>query len=378
MTAANSFLFLSANTRWVYALAEALARDVPVHVTRLHDWRTYWINQPSWPDPDPDAMGNLERTHKVLPTGYAGTLEWLARPFMRWLIDNWRSELRRASETEPYVVAPYPYLEPWVRRIPSERLIYYNLDAYSLYRPARAEWIREREAQLVERAGLTICLSQYQVERLRKRHPSHAERIRHFPLGVLESFVNPNPSREPESGTVGYVGNLTDRVDWTLVDAVAERCPRLQFRFAGGLEDLETGGSASDWKRWRGRALDRSNVDHLGRIPQEDVTDVYWSSAVNWIPYDSDHPFNRASCPTKVMDSIASGRPVVSTDIPECRLYPEWITIGQSPGQVAAELRRAATTRRPRENARQQVGFAREHTWPERKNELLDLVEQTK
>lgn len=27
------------------------------------------------------------------------------------------------------------------------------------------------------------------------------------------------------------------------------------------------------------------------------------------------------------MDGIASVRPILSTDIPECRLYPDWITI---------------------------------------------------
>ena len=30
------------------------------------------------------------------------------------------------------------------------------------------------------------------------------------------------------------------------------------------------------------------------------------------IPYRADHPFNRASCPTKVMDYMATSRPVVS------------------------------------------------------------------
>ncbi|MEB3310430.1 MAG: hypothetical protein VKJ02_09365 [Snowella sp.] len=39
------------------------------------------------------------------------------------------------------------------------------------------------------------------------------------------------------------------------------------------------------------------------------------------------HPFNQADCPTKFMDGIASVRPILSTDIPECRLYPDWITI---------------------------------------------------
>ena len=39
------------------------------------------------------------------------------------------------------------------------------------------------------------------------------------------------------------------------------------------------------------------------------------------IPYRPDHPFNRVCCPTKIMDYMGTGRPIVSTALPECRLY---------------------------------------------------------
>jgi len=264
-------------------------------------------------------------------------------------------------------------LAPWVRDVPQDRLIYYNLDAYTLYRPERAGWIREREAKLVERAGLTVCLSRTQVDALRTRHPTHADRIEHFPLGVLEAFLNPNPERSPKQQTVGYVGNLTDRVDWAFVRAVTEHCPDLRFVFAGSLEDLQTGGHRSDWRRHRDAVLQRPNVNHLGRLPQNEVTDLYWNCAVNWIPYDADHPFNWAACPTKVMDAIASGRPVVSTPVPECTLYPEWIDIVDTPKEASDRLYAAvdATEEHP---SHKQIAFARRHTWHQRAAQFLSLT----
>lgn len=374
---AASFLFLAANTRWVYALSEELAHEGPVHVTRLNDWRTYWMNQPSWPEPDPDAIPNLERTHKVLPTGYSGRLEWLARPFTRRMINGWRQELQEKSGEEPVVVAPYPYLVPWVRSVPQDRLVYYNLDAYRLYRPKRSEWIHEREGELVERAGLTVCLAQTQVEALKGRHPGQADGIEHFPLGVLDSFLNPHPDRDPDPGTVGYVGNLTDRIDWRLVRSVVDECPDLRFIFAGSLDEIETGGKKSEWRKHRTAALQQPNVEHLGRIPQDDVTQLYWNCAVKWIPYDTEHPFNRAACPTKIMDGIASGRPVISTDVPECRLYPEWITIADTTADISSALRTLAQT--PAEHDGQaQVAFARQHTWGQRADEFRRLVSHTR
>ena len=322
MTARRPFLFLSANTPWVYALAHRLGADVPVRAVRVFDWGVYYRQRPAWPPGPPSA--HLTRTTRVMPTGYTGLLEPLVRPFAQWFVGRWQRALQakgggEPASAEPIVVAPYPYLAPWVRRVPGDRLVYYNLDDYVLYRPERAAQITAQEDELVRRAHRTVCLSQHQVEALRARHPRRAHRIHHFPLGVTEAFVNPAPEAPPAPRTVGYVGNLSDRVDWTLVNATAARCPDLTFRFVGGADPE---ARATPWERARAEAFRRPNVDYVGRVPQEAVAAHYWSFAVNWIPYDAAHPFNRAACPTKIMDGLGSGRPMVSTPVPECRLYP--------------------------------------------------------
>jgi len=252
--------------------------------------------------------------------------------------------------------------------VPGQHLVYYNLDDYALYRPERADRIRDREDELIQRAHRTLCLSVHQVEHLRDRHPDRADRILHFPLGVTDAFLNPSPETPPDPRTITYVGNLTDRVDWDFVNAVAVRCPSLTFRFVGSadLSALEM-----SWQRARTKAFRRENVDFVGRVPQEAVTGYYWSATVNWIPYDTDHPFNRASCPTKVMDGIGSGRPVVSTDVPECRLYPDWINIVRSPEEAAGALRNAVERDH---DPSAQMDFAHGQTWVHRSKRFENLV----
>ena len=171
----SSFLFLSANTPWVYALADRLGRRHAVHAVRFFDWRVYRANQPTWP---PGALSDhLARTTRVMPTGYTGVLEPVLRPLLAWMIRRWRQQLRARSGSSPTVVAPYPYLAPWVRDVPGQHLVYYNLDDYALYRPERADRIRDREDELIQRAHRTLCLSVHQVEHLRDRHPDRADRI---------------------------------------------------------------------------------------------------------------------------------------------------------------------------------------------------------
>ena len=59
-----------------------------------------------------------------------------------------------------------------------------------------------------------------------------------------------------------------------------------------------------------------------GTCPIDNFTvNSVWKKAICLIPYIVDHPFNQACSPTKIMDCMGTGRPVVSTSIPECRLY---------------------------------------------------------
>ncbi len=366
-----SFLFLSANTPWVYSLAETLANYHPTHATYFYDWLTYRRVRPSWPNVKSPAL--LQRSMELLPPGYAGHLELLFRPYLRFKIQRWCDQLQKITGEHPWIIAPYPYLAPWVRKIPKKKLIYYNLDDYVLYQPSRQEVILAQEKELVEAANITICLSQFQVEALQKRYPQQAQRIYHYPLGVVDSYINPKPQISPQPMTVGYVGNLIERVDWRLVYQIAQACPEITFVFVGGLDGFAGGISKPDWQIDRETVLSLPNVRHIGKVPQAEVAQYYWSFAVNWIPYTASHPFNQAACPTKIMDAIASSRLVLSTDIPECRLYPEWISIFHSPEEAIALLRKQLAfgeTVEADKKRLQQLDFVCQHTWHKRAQTL--------
>lgn len=370
---AGPFLFLSANTPWVYALAEALSENADVTAVRFYDYATHRRLRPQWPE----DKSRVRRLMVKLPPGYAGRLELFFRTFIQTFVTKERARLRRATATEPIVVCPYPYLAPWVRGVPDHNLVYYNLDDYALYNPSRAEQTARLEAELINRARVTLCLSAHQVEALRSRYPDVAHRIRHFPLGVVENFINPDPERPPPlPRTVGYVGNLTNRVDWPFFERVASLLSDAQFHVVGKLDNPRSGAEMIGWQSARDRVLDLPNVRYEGAVPQAQVREHYWRYAVNWMPYTMDHPFNVASCPTKIMDALASGRPLLSTDLPEVRLYPERIRVVRTP-EEAAESLGALLRSEDHRDARRQIAFAAAHTWKCRAASLLHLLSAT-
>jgi glycosyltransferase involved in cell wall biosynthesis len=373
----RSFLFLVANTPWVYALAEAIARDFPTHVTRSYDWLNYRRLKPQWPSSFIPPF--LQRTMQLLPPGYAGRLGTIFYPYLNRKVKHWYRILEQDSGTTPWIFVPYPFSAPWVRQISSERLIYYNLDEYIYYQPSRKEQILRQEAELVNRAKIILCIAQFQVEVLRQRYPHRADSIYHFPLGVVESYLNPQPERLPEPMTVGYIGNLIERVDWQLVLQIAQACPDITFIFVGGLDGFAGDVNREAWKVTRQAVLSLPNVRHINKVPQEQVTQYYWSFAINWMPYDITHPFNRAACPTKVMDSIATGRPILSTDVPECRLYPKWINVFHSPEEAVTLIRQQLSSSGTQDayyKSTEQLKFAEQQTWQARARTLVKLLAQ--
>lgn len=369
-----SFLFLSANTPWVYALAEAMANSCPTRAVRFYDWSNYYRLHPTWPKSKSDR---LHRSMCVLPPGYASSFELFSRLYLRSKIRHWCYELEKESGEYPWVVAPYPYLASWVRDIAPDKLIYYNLDDYVLYQPARRTQILANEAKLVAKADKILCLAQYQVKTLCERYPAKANQIYHYPLGVDDVLINSQPINLPQPMTVGYVGNLTERVDWELVKQVAQMCSQITFVFVGSLEDYPDGFDIPNWRQIRSETLALPNIRHIGHVPQAEVVKYYWSFALNWIPYTVSHPFNQASCPTKIMDTIATGRPVISTDVPECRLYPEWITIFYSEKDAADLIGKKLHGLIMQDHSQRsinQIEFAQQNTWQVRAQQLKNIL----
>lgn len=367
---ARAFLFLSANTPWVYALARSLAAHGAVTALRFYDWANYRRLKPQWPE----ETSPVRRLMVKLPPGYAGRFEPIFRPYVRAIIMREWARLRRATGAEPITVCPYPYLAPWVRAVPDESLVYYNLDDYSLYDPARATRTALLEDELISRARLSICLSVNQMRLLQSCHPEAAGRIVHFPLGVVDDFLNPAPHIAPLPNTVGYIGNLSGRVDWRLIERVATLVPEARFHIIGKLDAVDDGPRTAGWQEARDRVLTIANVVYEGAVPQAEVREHYWRYAVNWMPYAMDHPFNIASCPTKIMDALASGRPFLSTDIPEVHLYPDRIHVVRTPEEAAERLRALLATCRSHDSE-DQVAYAATQTWAHRAIELVTLVD---
>jgi glycosyltransferase involved in cell wall biosynthesis len=117
-------------------------------------------------------------------------------------------------------------------------------------------------------------------------------------------------------------------------------------------------------------AIRRPNVHILGRRPYGDLPAYVQAFDVGLIPYVLDE-HTVAVDPLKLLEYLAAGVPVVSTDLPEVRKYSDAILIGAQHASFVAATARALSDPFDTADSRREV--ARRHGW-ERRAEVLRRI----
>jgi glycosyltransferase involved in cell wall biosynthesis len=128
------------------------------------------------------------------------------------------------------------------------------------------------------------------------------------------------------------------------------------------------------WWRTCTRFLARENVHVVGWRAQADLARYYQAFDVSLIPYLADHPFNMACNPTKIMDAMGSGRPIVATALPECRLHAERFDVVEDADAFLAAVRRILDRGSDDGRAALRHAFAVAHTCRGMGQRILDLI----
>jgi teichuronic acid biosynthesis glycosyltransferase TuaH len=361
-----------ADTNWYTTenlFGEVQRDDVSTLLLKCVDYRNAWQRgRPPW-----DWGRALSRRGPalwqrdlVLPSGWMKRFpRWGMRPIGRSIRD-WRQA--HAPDGRLVLVMTYPhylYLRDLVR---PDRHVYFNIDDYSQYWPRWARRVNELERQAVRESDLTVCASRLRADELREAVPEASDRIRHLPHGFPSASLaehawdRPAPPPADLAGLprpiLGYVGSLEDRVDWRLLTRLAEALPRASVVIVGRPSTGRPGSWYDDYRA----CLARPNVHALGWRPQDQIHHYNRTFDVCLIPYRTDHPFNRACSPTKIMDYMGTGRPIVSTAVPECQLYDHLFDVAADTETFIAAVRSIVASGSDDGRSAQRFDWARANT----------------
>ena len=210
------------------------------------------------------------------------------------------------------------------------RLIYDVMDDLASFRHA-PEGLRSRQQQLLSAADVVFTGG-------RSLHRSTLSRRRHavylFPSGVEQGhYAASRELRHPRDTKVaGYVGVIDERMDLELIEQLAAELPDWTVRMVGPTAKIEESSLPQ-----------ASNIDYVGIVHYDELPRVMAGFDVALMPFALNEA-TRAISPTKTLEYLAAGLPVVSTRVPDVVAdYADVVHLADDGAGFAAACREVVT-----------------------------------
>lgn len=265
--------------------------------------------------------------------------------------------------TPPVVVTGTPPSAPAIGLLGETSAVYLCMDDYS-HLPNVSGWmLKPLEGELLARVDATVATARSLTEAKRP----HSGASYYLPQGVnWEHFARARPVPEELRNLprpiIGFAGGVTLPCDFELLEAVAATNPESTVVLVGPV-GVDFPGSR------------RPNVRVLGRREYADLPAFVQAFDVGLIPYHlNEHTL--AVDPLKLLEYLAAGVPVVSTDLPEVRKYSTAVAVAQTRDEFLAFVSAACAEAGPT-GREQRRAFAAQHSWTERARILLAILGET-
>jgi UDP-galactopyranose mutase len=223
------------------------------------------------------------------------------------LLEQLLNDLLRREEIESFTAWYYtPMMWAFTHQLRPSLVVYDCMDELSLFKDA-PPMLREHEDRLFRRADLVFTGGQSLYEAKRKRHPDvHAfpssVDVKHFEQGRANPADPPDQAAIPHP-RIGWCGVIDERMDLSLLAAVAAARPAWQFVLLGPVVKIDPGTLPT-----------APNIHYLGGKTYDELPLYIGNWAVSMMPF-AHNDSTRFISPTKTPEYLAAGKPVVSTSV---------------------------------------------------------------
>ena len=228
-----------------------------------------------------------------------------------------------------------PMALPLLNGLTPRAVIYDCMDELSAFRNAPRQ-MRQRETALLKRADLVLTGGPSLYEAKRHQHdrvmclPSAVDAAHYAPANALAHGERVRRAAELQVNAaargLGFFGVIDERLDIELVAALADADPTWQIVMVGPVVKIDPA-----------RLPQRPNLHWLGQQPYELLPQLVASWSVCLMPFALNES-TRFISPTKTLEYMAAGKPVVSTPIHDVSvMFGELVAIAaDTPSFIAA------------------------------------------
>lgn len=283
------------------------------------------------PDPHKDIANLIVIQPFMLPfTGIPGIRRFNAFN----VIKKVKKEMLSMGMQQPILVTTVPNACDYVGKCGEKLLVYYCVDDFSLWPGLNSSVVRKMEDDLVRAADLCLATAEKLQQRLitagKKTYLlSHGVDIGLFRTKHLDEHLVLKNIPKPR---VGYYGLFDERSDKRLIKELAKRLPHISFVITGKIETDIT------------ELTEEENIYFTGPVPYAELPAMVSGWEACFLAYLRT-PLTEAISPLKLKEYLASGKPVITTPLPEVQQISHLLSIGETVNDWVAYIQQIVTNK---------------------------------
>lgn len=289
---------------------------------------------------------------------------WITACILRWYL------ARKFPHAKKIVWFFEPYHMPTLLRVFSGYITVFDCVDYF---PAFSSYAAACFQKIIHSVDIVTANSTVLMKKMCEIRPDVAL----VPLGFAKDIFPARSRRirkKSHSLMVGFVGGISMRIDFALLERVVKALPSVTFVLVGHVEPNVFGKKDALMEHVT-RLRTYHNIRILPGVPKNHISTILRSFDIGMIPYDIRHAYNRYCFPMKVMEYFYAGLPIVSTDIEELRRYKKYVHIIHSSSDAVQYIKEFIQNPMKKSYKRETQRIALKNEWMRKMAMIMTMVD---
>lgn len=301
---------------------------------------------------------------KTIPAPKGRFTRWVAKQL---IVQQLKPIIKKAQLHRPILWTSLPTVADICGSLGESSIVYYCGDDFGALAGVDHDVVLQHEQKLIQKSDLILAASPTLC------HKFPEEKVQFLPHGVDFTLFNQPVFRakdlpKDKRPIAGFYGSLSKWLDYDLINQVTEINPDWHFVFIGQNE-----------LPYNPLTL-RENVHIMGPKPHSQLPRYSQHWQVSLLPF-IDNEQIRACNPLKLLEYLATGTPIISTDFPALRPYKSAIHTVNSVAEFNSSLNsiQQEWLKQSKEalykRTQQQTKLIKSHTWQAKAKQLEAWLE---
>jgi glycosyltransferase involved in cell wall biosynthesis len=279
----------------------------------------------------------------------------------------------RLGLKEPILWLYRPEMHPLIGQFGEKLSVYHVVDEYTAYQGVNEslrDFLHQAELQLLGKANLVIAVSEnlYQAKAPFNTHTFMIPNAVDYDAFRADGEIGelPEDLLHIPKPILGYIGLISARLNLSWLRHLLASLPHCSLVLLGSIDPARVEGQLQS-------LLSSPQVHYLGRRSPRELAKYLAHFDVCLIPYQMGEEARNAD-PLKVYEYLASGKPIVSTNIRSLQRFSRVIRLASTEEEFVQAVQDVLSGENPSLPSERR-SLARENSWEDRVERISQFIE---